>query len=162
MSSSEFSFFPIWMHLNFTAKPKSAPNDGDGNSSTKLFFGELFHVPGHWVVNKCLILKGKKKLLPALKLPNLSCFSILDSQAIVDYISADTCNMIAAIDFCYQWVCNVQDVVSICVDGSYFRSGKCGLQICYRCQLRVHCNWPSLLMICYQVYSWWAGRRANI
>ncbi|XP_021770028.1 uncharacterized protein LOC110734255 [Chenopodium quinoa] len=49
---------PMWMHLNFTAKLKSA-RDGDVNSSAKLFFVEFYHEPGRWVVNACRILKGK-------------------------------------------------------------------------------------------------------
>ncbi|CAO2813290.1 unnamed protein product [Amaranthus hypochondriacus] len=49
---------PLWTHLNFTAKLKSAL-DGDGNSSAKLFFVEFYHEPDRWVVNACRILKGK-------------------------------------------------------------------------------------------------------
>lgn len=63
---------PLWTHLNFTAKLKSAL-DGDGNSSAKLFFVEFYHEPDRWVVNAYRILKGKKKLLSALKLSNFSC-----------------------------------------------------------------------------------------
>ncbi|XP_021770030.1 uncharacterized protein LOC110734257 [Chenopodium quinoa] len=58
MDRAVFSHFPMWMHLNFTAKLKSAL-DGDGNSSAKLFFVEFFHQTGRWVVNACCILKGK-------------------------------------------------------------------------------------------------------
>ncbi|CAO2813286.1 unnamed protein product [Amaranthus hypochondriacus] len=58
MDCSIFAHFPIWMHLNFTAKLKSALN-GDGNSSAKLFFVEFYHESGRWVVNACRILKGK-------------------------------------------------------------------------------------------------------
>ncbi|CAO2813289.1 unnamed protein product [Amaranthus hypochondriacus] len=48
---------PLWTHLNFTAKLKSAL-DGDGNSSAKLFFVEFYHEPDRWIVNACRILNG--------------------------------------------------------------------------------------------------------